>query len=146
VGKKKKTNSTYDQASAVAYRMGDHGIEFCLITSSGKGKWGFPKGLIDPGETPADTALKEAEEEAGLSGSIIGKPLGNYTYNKWNRSLRVLMMLMEVSEAAAEWEESGLRERRWVGLDEAERLIDREYLRPFLRKALERLDVVVSQS
>src|SRR5436309_1436649 len=30
------------------------------------GKWIFPKGHVDPGETTAQTALREAEEETGL--------------------------------------------------------------------------------
>ena len=52
-------------------------LEFCLITSTGKRRWSFPKGVIDPGETPPRTALKEAAEEAGLRGEICGKAAGH---------------------------------------------------------------------
>ena len=33
----------------------------------------LPKGLIDPGEKPADTALREVREETGLEVSLITK-------------------------------------------------------------------------
>jgi 8-oxo-dGTP pyrophosphatase MutT (NUDIX family) len=39
------------------------------------GQIAFPGGVIDPGETPGQTALREAEEEIGLAASFI-EPLG----------------------------------------------------------------------
>src|SRR5262245_1798891 len=77
------------QACAIPYRLVEGRLEFCLITSISKGHWGFPKGIIDPGETPMETALKEAHEEAGLSGRIVGPLLGSYSYEKWDTTLHV---------------------------------------------------------
>ena len=88
------------QASAIPYRRRGEQLEFCLITSVSNGRWGFPKGLIDPGETAPQTALKEAREEAGIVGRVVGKPLGRYSYRKWNTSLAVTVFLMEVTETA----------------------------------------------
>ena len=139
VGKKLKNGQAYDQASAVPYRIRRGRLEFCLITSTGKRRWCFPKGLIDPGETAIETALKEAEEEAGLHGEICGQPLGNYKYNKWGRSLKVVVMLMRVSDAADLWQESQLRDRQWVDSKRAARLLDRPQLQQFLEAAAERL-------
>ena len=132
----------YDQASAVPFRSRDGDIELCLITSSKKRRWGFPKGIIDPGETPVETALKEAKEEAGITGEIQRPPLGRYEYDKWGRSLSVIVMLMEVRETLALWEESWLRERRWTSLGEAVELLDpRRGLEYFAREAARRLNV-----
>lgn len=42
--------------------------------------WLFPKGHIDPGETPQIAALREVKEETGLSARIIEK-LDNSSYS-----------------------------------------------------------------
>jgi 8-oxo-dGTP pyrophosphatase MutT (NUDIX family) len=48
------------------------------------GLWALPKGNIDPGETAAETALREVREETGVEGKLVEK-LGDvrYTYT-WN--------------------------------------------------------------
>ena len=45
------------------------------------GLWALPKGNIDPGETPAETAVREVYEETGVVGKLDEK-LGDvkYTY------------------------------------------------------------------
>jgi bis(5'-nucleosidyl)-tetraphosphatase len=40
------------------------GPEFALIKANGR--WSFPKGAMEKGETPAATALREISEETGL--------------------------------------------------------------------------------
>ena len=49
------------------------------------GHWTLPKGLIDPGESAAQAAVREAEEETGLRTRVVG-PLGvsRYVYT-WER-------------------------------------------------------------
>ncbi len=146
VGKKRKDDNNFDQAGVVPYRFRDGDIEFCLITSSNRRRWCFPKGIIDPGETPIETALKEAEEEAGLLGEICGKPIGSYQYSKWGRTLSVVVMLMKVRKATDKWEESHLRKRRWVRFEEASELLDRQRLLDLLHQAAERLELAASKS
>ncbi len=36
-----------------------------------RGKWDLPKGKTEPGESPEQTALREVEEECGLTGLIL---------------------------------------------------------------------------
>lgn len=41
--------------------------------------WALPKGIVDPGETPAETALREAYEETGVHARLWEK-LGDVRY------------------------------------------------------------------
>jgi 8-oxo-dGTP pyrophosphatase MutT (NUDIX family) len=125
------------QAGAVPYRMRKGRLELCLITTR-KGRWGFPKGIIDPGDTPKQTALKETEEEAGLLGDLTSGPIGSYRYRKWGSSLSVTMYLMEVTRAEKDWDESW-RDRQWFSPEAAREIIDRDYLLPLVDAAEERL-------
>ncbi|MBC8874044.1 MAG: NUDIX hydrolase [Planctomycetes bacterium] len=131
---------TINQASAIPFRHVDNGVEFCLITSLKRKRWMFPKGIIDPGETYVETALKEAHEEAGLHGRIVGEPLGTYEYFKWETTLEVTVVLMEVLNCDDLWEEAGLRERRWLPAAEALEILSQRELRHLLQKAIEVLD------
>jgi len=127
------------QASAVPYRRQDGRVQFCLITSSRKKRWGFPKGIIDPGETPEETALKEAEEEAGLHGHIEGDPLGQYEYRKWGTVLSVTCYLMQVTAADDDWEEAAWRGRSWCPAEEARAVLDRRELLDLLETEIRRI-------
>ncbi len=127
-----------EQASAVPFRRAGDRIEFCLITTSA-GRWGFPKGYIDRGETPEQAALKEALEEAGLHGRILGTPLLSYKLDKNGQTRRVVALLMEVTAADDQWDEADIRQRRWVSQPEARDLLGRESLQACLEIAQSRI-------
>ncbi|MEO8498312.1 MAG: NUDIX hydrolase [Planctomycetota bacterium] len=115
-------NSLIDQACAIPFRTAGAQIEFCLITAS-SGRWLFPKGFVEPGETFAEAALKEALEEAGVHGRVIGDPVGRFEIKKNGQPRTVIALLMEVLHCDAVWEEAAVRQRRWVSRKEARRLI-----------------------
>lgn len=127
------------QAGTIPFRREQGRVEFCLITSARTGKWGFPKGIVDPGESPEQTALKEAREEAGLCGRIIGSPLGSYRYQKSRALLDVTVFLMEVDRVDLYWLEAGVRQRRWEPYAAAASLLCRQPLRDLLAEAHRRL-------
>jgi 8-oxo-dGTP pyrophosphatase MutT (NUDIX family) len=65
-----------NSAVLVALLDGERGAEVLLTRrswnlSSHKGEISFPGGRMDPGETPADTALREAWEEVGLEAGLV---------------------------------------------------------------------------
>ncbi len=127
------------QASAIPYRRKGETVEFCMISSMSGRRWGFPKGIIEPGDTPEETALVEAREEAGLCGQIMGDPLGTYRYQKWGTHLDVMVYLMEVAQVEATWQEAELRERIWLPADDVKTRIDRVEIAAIFQLAVERL-------
>jgi 8-oxo-dGTP pyrophosphatase MutT (NUDIX family) len=58
-----------EQVAAVCYRVRSGEIEFLLV-KTGKGRWIFPKGSVEPGLTHAQAAALEAFEEAGVHGRM----------------------------------------------------------------------------
>lgn len=123
------------QAAAIAVRWKQDDLEVCLIRKMGSRNWGVPKGLVDPGDTHEETALKEAWEEAGISGRLIGMSLGTYQYDKWDATFEVTLYLMEVLEQHARWQEAGFRERRWTSFAKAASLLSQHPVHPFLDRA-----------
>ena len=126
------------QAAAIPIRRrGIDDLQVCLIRKRlSAGAWGIPKGTVDPGLTHPETALKEAWEEAGVRGRLIGDALGTYRYEKVGRPLIVMLYVMEVLECHDDWDEAGLRERMWVSLDEAGSLLVEHPASVFLSRAL----------
>ena len=106
---------TVTQAGAVPIRAG----RVCLVTSSNGQRWVAPKGHIDAGPTPEQTAAVEAWEEAGVRGTLDPEPLGDYRYDKFGATFVVTMYLLRVSEELDAWPECGLRTREWLTPAEA---------------------------
>jgi 8-oxo-dGTP diphosphatase len=54
---------------------------FAAVRPQGRraGLWVLPKGIVDRGEAPAETALREAYEETGVRGRL-GRKLGDVRY------------------------------------------------------------------
>jgi 8-oxo-dGTP pyrophosphatase MutT (NUDIX family) len=50
-----------------------------LIATRGRTRWGLPKGAIAAGETTGQAAVREVQEETGLSGEILG-PIDTIQY------------------------------------------------------------------
>ena len=128
-------SSVPQQAAAIAVRQNGEALEMCLIRKKGKKNWGIPKGIIDPGDTPEETVLNEAWEEAGLKGRLLGEAVGRYEYEKWYTTFVVAVYVMEVLEQHADWQESGLRERRWTSFGEAASLLMDHPVRSLLDRA-----------
>ena len=128
-----------DQAAVIPYRWQRDQLQFCLITTRNKRKWGFPKGNIDPGDTLIDTAHKEAFEEAGIRGDIHELPIGFFSLRKNSAELAAVAFLMQVQHIEQAWPEGHLRRRSWKSLSAARARIGRAELVQMLDIAYERL-------
>lgn len=127
------------QSCAIPFRRRLGQLEFCLITSVRKGRWIFPKGWVESGDTPGETALKEAREEAGLLGRVHGEPLGEYRYVKRNSIRQVTVFLMDVIRCQDQWQEADRRKRQWVKPSTARQLLSDPELAEFLDVAIGQL-------
>jgi len=115
------------------------------IRPNGKpeGTWALPKGLIDPGETGAATAVREVEEETGLSARLEEK-LGDvrYVYTRGGeRIFKVVsfFLLRYTSGRIGELPpgmEREVAEARWLPLEEAPRLLAYSGEREMAKRAL----------
>jgi 8-oxo-dGTP pyrophosphatase MutT (NUDIX family) len=55
-----------------------------------RGKWDLPKGKLDPGEQLEDCAVREVEEETGLTGIRIGQQLGSTYHTYYQGGIHIL--------------------------------------------------------
>jgi len=108
----------------------------CLVSASSGRGWVIPKGVIDPGNSAAATALQEAFEEAGLIGILAPEPVGQYRYEKWGGICEVSVFLMQVTEVLEDWPERAVRRRRWLNVAEAPDWLGNDDLRALVRAAL----------
>ncbi len=66
-------------AGALCWRMVSGKVQVLLVHRGDRSDVSLPKGKVDPGETLPQTAVREIEEETGLSISL-GAPLGTVEY------------------------------------------------------------------
>ena len=129
----------YSQSSVIPFRVRGDRLEVVLVSSSSQKHFVVPKGIADPGLTPAESAAQEAFEEAGVEGEVLTPPLGSYDYEKWGAVCHVEVFPMRVSRELPEeeWEEQH-RGRRWVTADEAAELVKQEAVKPMIRALAEK--------
>jgi 8-oxo-dGTP pyrophosphatase MutT (NUDIX family) len=120
------------QAAAIPLRRG----RICLVTSRNGKRWVIPKGVIEPGQSAGETALQEAWEEAGLTGTLDAEPVGSYVYEKYGSVCHVMVFVMRVADMAQDWPERGVRERAWLSPSGVFKRVDDAGLADVLRAAL----------
>src|SRR5262249_28078431 len=121
------------QAAAIPYRWNDGRLEIAVITRRQGAAWIVPKGHVEPGETPRQSALREASEEAGLLGRLGPRPCGSYRYQKGSEPHLVMVFLLRVTKQLRRWSEDDFRQRKWLRLDRAIERVRERGLRHILR-------------
>ena len=96
-----------------------HAGRIVLVTARKSKRWIIPKGVIEKHMSPADSAAKEAYEEAGVTGSVRKKELGRFSYEKWGGICTVRVYPFYVEKLLDEWEEMHERKRKVVSVAEA---------------------------
>jgi 8-oxo-dGTP pyrophosphatase MutT (NUDIX family) len=95
------------------------GLEILLVTSRETRRWIVPKGWPIKGLKPAESAAREAYEEAGLRGATSSRSLGSYVYDKrlvekhTTVPCEVKVYPMRVRRQEAAWPERAERDTLW---------------------------------
>jgi 8-oxo-dGTP pyrophosphatase MutT (NUDIX family) len=138
------------QFAALPFIVDPNGlVQVLLLTSRETRRWVIPKGWPIRGLKPRDVAVREAFEEAGLTGKIIGKrPVGSYRYSKLltpdvQIPCDVGVFLFRVDQQANEWPEKGQRELQWLRPEEAAKMVVEEELAEIIRRVPRQLPILL---
>jgi 8-oxo-dGTP pyrophosphatase MutT (NUDIX family) len=110
-------------AGGVVYRRNGDDIEILICKDAGYHRWVLPKGLVGKGESYEQAALREVQEETGVSTrmvSSLGEPQ-KYVYMARGVRVfkRVYYFLMEYESGSIETHDHEMEDVRWVSIDEA---------------------------
>jgi 8-oxo-dGTP pyrophosphatase MutT (NUDIX family) len=128
-------------AGGVVFRGEGSEAEILLVLDR-FGRWTFPKGRVEGGESDEEAALREIEQETGVQGQVIGSlPTVRYRYlvaddpepEMVEKEVRYFLVRAEAGELRRLPGET--RVVRWLGPREAERLLLYEGNRPVLEAA-----------
>ena len=113
------------------------------------GVWDLPKGKIEKYETPECAAIREVEEECGVTGLKIIKQLDstfhiyrspylNFPDNLVLKETKWFLMSCDDHQSLIPQVEENIEEARWFSIDELDNVMDNTYLsiREFMQKTL----------
>lgn len=115
-------------AGGVVYRSaGGLQPEVALVKVGPRGRWQLPKGLVDNGEAPEQTAVREVREEAGVGARLVAPiEVIEYWYVGDDRDgarVRfhkfVHFFLLEYVQGDVADHDFEVEEARWIALDDA---------------------------
>lgn len=121
-------------AGGVVLREGANGREVAIVHRPRYDDWSLPKGKLEPGESWADGALREVEEETGLR-CELGEELEPVRYrDRKQRQKLVRFWSMRPLDAGSEFSANDeVDELRWISLSAADELLDYEHDRELVR-------------
>ncbi len=131
--------ATEVSAGGVVYRLSPR-FEFLMILD-GYGRWTFPKGVVEDGETPEAAAVREIEEETGVKGLVEGE-LGQTKYiyhhpRKGRVHKTVTFYLLRYIGGRVRPQNGEVAEAEWVSPEEAAARADYDGYEALVSKAVD---------
>src|SRR6266567_5050883 len=113
-------------AGGVVFRGEQGHVEVVIVSVGDQHRWQLPKGLVDKGENPEVTAVREAREEGGVSSEVVQHiETIEYWYAGLENGIRVrfhkrvhfyLLKYISGDTKDHDWE---VNEARWVPIEDA---------------------------
>ena len=126
-----------EQAGAVVYRRDDSGPRILLVRARRNPEdWIFPKGHLDPGESAEEAAVREAEEEAGVTGNVISALPPAVSFTLDDRRVQVEYFLVEFARQVKARER---REQAWLSPPDAMKRLTHDAAKSVLERALPKI-------
>jgi 8-oxo-dGTP pyrophosphatase MutT (NUDIX family) len=136
-------------AGGIVYRRaGVEPARFLLIRDSND-NWGFPKGHLEDGESPADAARRETGEETGLDRLVLQGPIRVIDWHFRFRGRHIHkychFFLFESPDGdPCPQVDEGITDCQWRSLDEALELLSYDNARGVLKRAGEMVRTLVA--
>ncbi len=100
-------------SGGIVYRLDkDKKVEVLLIQDA-KNRWTIPKGHVEPGEEPRQTAEREIQEETGLQDMEVLSWLGKVNF-RYRRISTLVLMTMHVYLVKAKGNTDNLKPEEWL--------------------------------
>jgi 8-oxo-dGTP pyrophosphatase MutT (NUDIX family) len=121
-------------------------LEFFFVKHGKTGRWTFPKGHQELGETLVETAIREIREEAGLVNlryvASVGKTSFRYRREDTTIQKTVQFFLFEAAPDAKEvlTGEEAIWEAVWVPVEKVYETVGYQNLRRLLARAVRQID------
>jgi 8-oxo-dGTP pyrophosphatase MutT (NUDIX family) len=133
-------------AGGVLFRRTEQGVEILLAarrTRSGDLVWGLPKGLVEKGESPEETAVREVLEETGFEGKLqdsLGEIGYWYVWEGVRVRKTVHFFLMEAIGGDASRRDLEMEDVAWFPLPEVEETAGFASEKQVIARARQRLE------
>lgn len=82
-------------SGGIVYRLNQEGKVEILLIQDAKNRWTVPKGHVEPGEEPKQTAEREIREETGLQEMRMHNWLGKVNF-RYRRNHTLVLMSMHI--------------------------------------------------
>jgi ADP-ribose pyrophosphatase YjhB (NUDIX family) len=100
-------------SGGVVWRKNDKGAVEILLIQDAKNRWTIPKGHVEEGEEPRQTAKREITEETGLQEMKVGSWLGKVNF-RYRRNHTLVLMTMHIYLVEGKGDTNKLQGEDWL--------------------------------
>ena len=100
-------------AGGIVYRLDKDGKIEILLIQDAKNRWTIPKGHVEPGEEPRQTAEREIQEETGLQKMDVLSWLGKVNF-RYRRVSTLVLMTMHIYLVHDKGDTNELKPEEWL--------------------------------